>query len=131
MVIHENGIKKLTAALDAAHPEHEKMLRSIDLFLLANELIFEITSDAQRNDILQTFAQISKISQNESRQKAVMDMLAKHFSASKIDIFFLSLRLRFGETYPDTGLFESISYTLDKDVKEQLSKFLLDNLSVF
>lgn len=131
VVVHEQGVNKLKAALDIGHAEHDAMIRSIDFGLLANELILEMTSTVPRNDILQTLAQISKMEDGEPKQKAIEGVLTKHFSASKIVRFFLTLRLRYGDIYPDAGLFETINYILGKDVKEELSNFLLGNLVAF
>lgn len=131
VVIHEKGINKLTAALDMGHVEHDEMLRAVDFGLLANELIFEMIPETQRNDILRTLTQISKMQDDESKQKTIESMLAKHFSASKIVRFSLTLRLRYNEIYPEAGLFESVNYIVGKDVKKELSIFLLDNLMIF
>src|SRR3989338_1631040 len=128
VVVYEKGINKLTAALDMGHIEHAEMIRSIDFCLLVNELLFEITSETQRNEILKTLAQTSKMPDDEVKQKTIRSMLAKHFPAPKVVRFFLSLRLRYADVYPNAGLFESVNYIFGKDVKEELSKFLLDNL---
>ncbi len=131
VIVYEGERDKLVAALDRGHASHEEATRSIDLGLLAVELIFEMTTEARRNDIFGGLAQISKMPEGEPKQKIVMGMLAKHFPASKVVRFFLTLRLRLGEIYPGVGLLESINFILDDDVKDMLSKFISDNLMLF
>lgn len=128
IIAREPVKSKITAALDRGHPEHEEMLRSVDLGLLAADLIFGNTTIAQRSDILFRLAQISKMVDGVEKDKNVTAIFKKYLPPLKTIRLFVELKLRHKELYPEESISQSLGYIMGKNIADMITGFIASNM---
>ena len=128
IVLNDTTADKITAALDPGQPNHEVMLRVVDLGLLANELIFETTTRAQRRNILYELARASRMANETEKEELLLGVLKKNFPVYDIVKFFTLLMLRFNELYPQESIFQTIDFAIGKSTADIIKQFIMSNL---
>lgn len=128
IVLNDAAADKIVAVLDPGQPNHEIMLRVVDLGLLANELIFEMTTRAQRRDILSGLARTSRMSDEKEKEEALVAILKKYFPAYEIVKFFILLKLRFSELYPQESIIQTMDFITGRSTVDIIKQFIMSNL---
>ncbi|OGN05409.1 MAG: hypothetical protein A2831_01580 [Candidatus Yanofskybacteria bacterium RIFCSPHIGHO2_01_FULL_44_17] len=121
--------RKAFASIDRSHADYEKMRSAIDLVLILNELIFEMTSPAQRTDILMQLTRISKSTEDGTEKTpAILATIRKHLSSYQVVKFFLEAKSRYGQVRPDGSILDTLLFISGHNVNEAITVFLEESL---
>ncbi|MDP3996064.1 MAG: hypothetical protein Q8P74_02345 [bacterium] len=125
VAVNASNFEKIQALIDPGHPDYEQMSRGFNAVLIAMEMVFEKKAPSQRNAILNSIRQLSKMPTGTEKEKAILKVFQDNFSATEGIIFAGEFIFKFQRIHPGSNVLADMSFILDPTVKHRLDQLLL------
>ncbi|PJE51444.1 MAG: hypothetical protein COV29_00450 [Candidatus Yanofskybacteria bacterium CG10_big_fil_rev_8_21_14_0_10_36_16] len=124
-ILHDNA-DDVASLIDSGHLEHERMNRGLDAILIALEMIYERKNNEQRQEIMNSLEELSRIQDDEQRERKILEIFKTNMTTMEALMFAGEFIKRYSSVHSLSEMNSDISAILGNENRSRLDKILLD-----